>query len=49
MRRVPAYREGIAAFGQGTAEGVGQWLLFCCSALESGAREATSIADAFAG
>lgn len=49
MRRVPAYRKGIAAFGQGTAEGVGQWLLFCCSALESGAREATSIADAFAG
>lgn len=49
MRRVPAYRDGVTAFGSGTVEGVGNWLLFCCAALESGAREATSIADAFAG
>ncbi|MEE2034323.1 Fic family protein [Rhodococcus chondri] len=49
MRRAQMYRDGIAGFARGTEEGVGGWVIFCCGALEAGAREATSIADAFAG
>lgn len=49
MRRVPAYRDGLEGFASGTAEGVGGWVLFCCGSLEAGAREAGSIAEAFAG
>ncbi len=48
MRRAPAYRDGIAGFASGTAEGVGSWVILCCGALEAGAREAMSIADAAA-
>lgn len=49
MRRVADYRDGLAGFAEGTEEGVGGWVIFCCGALEAGAREAASIADAFAG
>lgn len=49
LRRGQAYLDAAAAFGSGTADGVGGWVLFCCGALEDGAREATSIADAAAG
>ncbi|CDZ90502.1 oxidoreductase [Rhodococcus ruber] len=49
MRRAQAYRDGLAGFESGTAVGVGGWVVFCCGGLEAGAREATSIADAFAG
>ena len=49
MRRLQAYRDGVAGFGAGTVEGVGGWVLFCCGSLEAGAREAGSIAEAFAG
>ncbi|MFD6896797.1 oxidoreductase [Rhodococcus sp. NPDC060086] len=49
MRRAQAYRDGIAGFGQGNEGGVGGWVIFCCGALEAGAREATSIAEAFGG
>lgn len=49
MRRLDAYRSGIDGFAGGTAEGVGGWVIFCCGSLEAGAREATSIAEAFAG
>lgn len=49
LRRRQAYLDAAAGFGSGTAEGVGGWVLFCCGALEDGAREATSIADAAAG
>ncbi|WP_063059229.1 hypothetical protein [Nocardia sienata] len=46
LRRRQAYLDAAAGFGSGTADGVGGWVLFCCGALEDGAREATSIADA---
>ena len=49
MRRLDAYRSGIDGFAGGTAEGVGGWVIFCCGSLEAGAREATSIAEGFAG
>ncbi|MFE3442045.1 oxidoreductase [Nocardia sp. NPDC059180] len=49
LRRRQAYLEGAAAFGSGTAESVGGWVILCCGALEDGAREATSIADAASG
>ena len=41
-----AYRAAVAGFMAGTEEGVAAWILYCCKALEAGAREATSIADA---
>lgn len=46
LRREREYRSASAEFGKGTPEGVGQWLLMCCRALEDGAREALSIAEA---
>ncbi|MFD6107796.1 oxidoreductase, partial [Nocardia salmonicida] len=49
LRRRQAYLDAAAGFGMGTAEGVGGWVLFCAGALEDGAREANSIADAAAG
>ncbi|MET8795255.1 oxidoreductase [Nocardia sp. NPDC004568] len=49
LRRRQAYLDAAAGFGFGTADGVGGWVLFCCAALEDGAREATSIADAATG
>ncbi|MEU4315500.1 oxidoreductase [Nocardia sp. NPDC024068] len=49
MRRRQAYLDAAAGFGSGTADGVGGWVIFCCGALEDGAREATSIADSAPG
>lgn len=49
LRRRQAYRSGAEGFATGTPEGVGGWVVFCCGALEEGAREALSIADAQAG
>ncbi|WP_147124115.1 oxidoreductase, partial [Nocardia neocaledoniensis] len=49
LRRRQAYLDAAAGFGMGTPEGVGGWVLFCTAALEDGAREANSIADAAAG
>ncbi len=46
LRRAEEYRAAAAAFATGDPSGVGQWLLFCCRALEDGAREALSIAEA---
>lgn len=46
LRRRQAYLDAAAGFGAGDATGVGGWVIFCCGALEDGAREATSIADA---
>lgn len=48
LRRRQAYLDAAAGFGSGTAEGVGGWVILCCGALEDGAREARSIADAAA-
>jgi hypothetical protein len=45
-RRSERYQQTAAAFGSGDREGVASWLLLCCEAVEAGAREATSIADA---
>ncbi|MBL1077305.1 oxidoreductase [Nocardia sp. 2] len=49
LRRRQAYLDASASFGMGTPEGVGGWVIFTCGALEDGAREARSIADAAAG
>lgn len=46
MRRTEEYRDAAAAFATGQPDGVGNWLLMCCRALEDGAREALSIAEA---
>ncbi|MFC0429554.1 oxidoreductase [Kutzneria buriramensis] len=46
LRRSGEYRSALDGFASGTPEGLGAWLLFSCSALEAGAREAASIADA---
>ncbi|MBF6333936.1 oxidoreductase [Nocardia transvalensis] len=46
LRRRQAYLDAAAGFGTGTPEGVGGWVILCCGALEDGAREARSIADA---
>ncbi|WP_024800971.1 hypothetical protein [Nocardia sp. BMG51109] len=49
LRRRQAYLDAAAGFGAGTPEGVGGWVVLCCEALEDGAREARSIADAAGG
>lgn len=41
-----AHRAALDGYTSGSADGVAGWLLHCCRALEAGAREATSIADA---
>ena len=46
MRRADEYRSAAAGFASGSPEAVGGWLLLCCRALEDGAREAVSIAEA---
>ena len=48
LRRADEYRSAAAGFATGRPEGVGAWLLMCCQALEDGAREALSIAEAAA-
>ena len=48
LRRADEYRSAAAGFATGQPEGVGAWLLMCCRALEDGAREALSIAEAAA-
>ncbi|GLZ40970.1 oxidoreductase [Actinokineospora sp. NBRC 105648] len=46
MRRKDSYRAAAEAFASGEPDGVGAWIIFCCEAVEAGAREAKSIADA---
>jgi hypothetical protein len=46
LRRQHEYEAAAHAFASGDPEGVGRWILFCCTALAAGAREAGSIADA---
>jgi hypothetical protein len=48
LRRSDEYRDAAAAFATGQPGGVGVWVLMCCRALEDGAREALSIAEAVA-
>ncbi|HET6500957.1 MAG TPA: oxidoreductase [Amycolatopsis sp.] len=45
LRRIGRYREAAANFATGEPSGVRDWLLFCCEALEKGAREARGIAE----
>jgi len=45
LRRADRYREALAAFKKGGPDGMTEWLLFSCEAIEAGAREATSIAE----
>lgn len=48
--RDPAgHRAALDGFVAGTPDGVAAWIVHCCGALEAGAREATSIADAAGG
>lgn len=49
MRRPEEYRDAAAGFATGQPDGVGTWVLMCCRALEDGAREALSIAEAVSG
>ncbi len=48
LRRADVYHQAAAGFATGGAEAVGAWLTMCCRALEDGAREALSIAEATA-
>lgn len=45
MRRADDYRKGALAFASGTEQGLTEWLLLGCRALQAGAREALTIAD----
>ncbi|MFM8599252.1 MAG: oxidoreductase [Mycobacterium sp.] len=49
LRRADEYRAAAEAFAAGGPDNVGRWLLLCCRALEDGAREALSIAEAASG
>lgn len=46
LRHGERYVATADAFGSGEREGVAAWLVLCCEAMQAGAREATSIADA---
>ena len=46
LRRADEYRSAAAGFARSGPDGVGPWLVMCCRALEDGAREALSIAEA---
>ena len=48
-RRPELYRERLAGYAAGGADGVAAWLRYCCEALDAGAREAVSIADSAGG
>lgn len=49
LRRADEYRDAAAGFARSGPDGVGPWLVMCCNALEDGAREALSIAEAAVG
>jgi len=49
LRRTEEYRSAATGFASGDPGAVREWLLHCCRALEDGAREALSIADAAGG
>jgi hypothetical protein len=46
MRHAGDYRDAAAGFATGTTDGVARWLVMCCRALQNGAREGLSIAEA---
>ena len=45
MRNAAGYRAAAAGFASGTGDGVRDWLLLCCRALQAGAQEAVAIAS----
>jgi hypothetical protein len=46
MRQAGQYRDAAHGFADGTPDGVGAWVVLCCRALQAGAQEAVSIAEA---
>ncbi|WP_344686191.1 oxidoreductase [Saccharopolyspora taberi] len=46
FRKQAEYAAAAEAFASGEPDGVAKWIVHCCGALEAGAREAKSIADA---
>ncbi|MDR7301727.1 oxidoreductase [Haloactinomyces albus] len=46
FRQQSQYADAAEGFASGEPERVGAWIVYCCKAFESGAREAKSIADA---
>ncbi|MQA09171.1 MAG: oxidoreductase [Pseudonocardiaceae bacterium] len=46
FRQQQRYAEALAGFSSGEQDGVRDWLLLCCEAVQAGAREAGGIADA---
>ncbi len=46
LKRSADYHRAASGFGEGTPDGVRDWILLCCTALEEGAAEAASIAEA---
>jgi hypothetical protein len=48
LRRGERYPAAARAFASGEPDGVAEWLVFCCTAIQDGAKEAVSIADAAA-
>ncbi|MGK2880197.1 MAG: oxidoreductase [Mycobacterium sp.] len=46
MRNAARYRAAAAAFAEGTPDGVGQWIVMSCKAMQAGAKESLAIADA---
>ncbi len=46
LRGEREYRAAAAGFAKGGAEAVGEWIVHCCAALTTGAREAVVIAKA---
>lgn len=46
LRQLSRYRAAAERFATGEPAGVREWLLFCCEALDKGAREARGIAQA---
>jgi hypothetical protein len=49
MRQPAEYRDTAGGFSGGTPDGVARWLVLCCRAMQAGAQEALSIAEAVAG
>lgn len=49
MRHPADYRDAACGFADGTVDGVTDWLVLCCRALQGGAQEALSIAELIAG
>lgn len=48
LKRRKAYESALAGFASGSPEGVANWVITCCGALETGAQEALGIAEAHA-